>query len=49
MSAQEILKALDLAKVESAEEGENILTLKWNNGVTIVFKNDNGKITLTKL
>jgi len=48
MSIQEILKGLDLARVESAEESENSLTLKWDNGVITVFKNENGKITLIK-
>ena len=47
--AQEIYKAVDLARITDIEEKENLLTITFDNGVTLALSNENGKIVTKKV
>ena len=46
--SEEIFKEVAMAKIASIDEKDNLLTISFDNGVNLILKNENGKITVSK-
>lgn len=46
--SQNIFAEVEMTRIKSIDESENLLTIVFDNDISLTFKNENGSVVTTK-